>query len=137
MRAQAFIVFALELHGFVGELLLGGAPLIGIGTLLRYKRCELRSFCSELFDERGGLRIATRRGAMPRECEAPESQRLLPQNEIVHSGGQSGIALAIGIGEAVGLGEELVYRIEKRPAILVAHGRQRLRELGAQRSSRR
>src|SRR5580658_322732 len=64
--------------------------------------------------------------------EARERYRLLPEDQVVHSSGDARIGFSIGIGEAVGVREEILHRAEKSFAVFVAHGRERLSQLGAQ-----
>src|SRR6202041_567028 len=96
---------------------------------LRHERGELRALRCELLKQRSGLRICAGGCTMPGGSEAGERSRLLPQNEIVHSGCYAGIGFAIGVGKTEGTREEILHRAEERSAVFVAHGRRRLRDL--------
>src|ERR1700735_546841 len=98
---------------------------------LRHERGELRALRCELLKQRSGLRICAGGCTMPGGSEAGERYRLLPQNEIVHSGCYAGIGFAIGVGKTGGTREEILHRAEERSAVLVTHGRRRLRDLRA------
>src|ERR1700691_4966432 len=69
---------------------------------------------------------------MPDGSEAGERYCLLPEDQVVHSRSNARIAFAIGIGEAVCAWEEILHGGEESFAVFVAHGRERLSHLGAQ-----
>src|SRR5271155_3357265 len=69
---------------------------------------------------------------MPGRSEARERNCFLPEDQLVHSSGDARISFAIGVGEAVCVGEEILNGVEENFAVFVAHGGQRLSHLGSQ-----